>query len=247
LRKLIVILIMTIGLLCWADGGNAQQPLVLTTSMTSPLSKDDQTGFYDQNIIEAFRRIEQPIQITHLPAERSIINANLGITDGEFIRISGLEHLYPNLLMVPEKIADNDIVAFTWRTDIQLEDWSSCKPYNVAIVRGWIILETNLSDVKSLVRVKNQEILFSLLGKHRTDFVVFTRFLGYEMIEKLALQSVRIIEPPLAKKEMFLYLHKKHQQLIPALAKQLKSMKNDGTYDRIYVKTIGAYLERTPR
>jgi len=62
--KLIVILFITLGLLFGTGIGHAQQ-LLLTTSMTSPLSKADQTGFYDQVLIEAFRRIEQPVNITH--------------------------------------------------------------------------------------------------------------------------------------------------------------------------------------
>ncbi len=188
MRKLIVILIMTLGLLCRVDGGHAQQPLVLTTSMAPPLTKNDQTGFYDQILIEAFQRLEQPVLIKHLPTERSITNANLGISDGEFPRISGLDRLYPNLLKVPEKIVDFEFAAFTWRPDIQLKDWNSCKPYNVAIVRGWKILEANLTDVRSLVKVKNQRLLFSLLGRHRTDIVVYSRFEGHEMIKRLGLQ-----------------------------------------------------------
>jgi polar amino acid transport system substrate-binding protein len=220
-------------------------PLALTTSMTSPLSREDQTGFYDQVLIEAFRRIGQPVQITHLPTERSIANANLGVTDGEFPRISGLNSLYPNLHIVPEKIVDFEFVAFTWRSDIQLKDWSSCKPYNVAIVRGWKILEANLAEVKSLEKVRNQDILFNLLAKRRTDFVVSSRFEGCEMIEKLGLQSIRVLEPPLATKEMFLYLNKKHLSLIPEMAEQLRSMKQDGTYDRIRQKTLRSYLKGT--
>ena len=247
MRKLIVILIMTLGIIFVSDGGHAQKPLILTTSMAPPLSNDDQTGFYDQVLIEAFRRVGQPVKITHLPTERSITNANLGITDGEFPRISGLDRLYPNLLQVPEKIDDFKFTAFTWRPDIQLKDWSSCKPYNVAIVRGWKILEANLTDVKSLVKVKNQELLFSLLGKQRTDIAVYSRFEGQEMIKRLGLQSIRVLEPPLATREMFLYLNKKHLQQIPALTKQLRSMKDDGTYDRIFEKTLGPYLKDTTK
>jgi polar amino acid transport system substrate-binding protein len=229
---------MTLGLFCMSDGSHAQKQMILTTSMAPPLSKNDQTGFYDQILIEAFRRAEQPVRITHLPTERSIVNANLGLTDGEFPRISGLDRIYTNLLQVPEKIVDFDFVAFTWRSDIHIKDWTSCKPYNVAIVRGWKILEANLADVKSLVKVKNQELLFSLLGKHRTDIAVYSRFEGQEMIKKLGLQSVRVLQPPLATREMFLYLNKKHLPLIPAIAKQLRRMKHDGTYDRIRKKTV---------
>jgi polar amino acid transport system substrate-binding protein len=246
MRRLIVILFMTLGLLFGAGIGHAQQ-LALTTSMTSPLSKEDQTGFYDQVLIEAFRRIDQTVKITYLPTERSITNANLGISDGEFPRISGLDHLYPNLHQVPEKIVDFEFVAFTWRSDIQLKDWNSCKPYNVAIVRGWKILETNLTDVRSFVKVKNQKLLFFLLGKHRTDIVIYSRFEGKEMIKQLGLKDIRMMEPPLATREMFLYLNKKHLTLIPALTNQLRKMKDDGTYDRIFKKTLGPYLKGTTK
>jgi len=247
MRKLIVFLIMALGFLCMSDGSHAQQQILLTTSMTSPLSKEDQTGFYDQVLIEAFRRVEQRIQITHLPTERSITNANLGISDGEFPRISGLDRLYTNLLRVPEKIVDFEFIAFTWKPDIQLKDWNSCKPYNVAIVRGWKILETNLADARSLVKVKNQKLLFSLLGKHRTDIVVYSRFEGKEMIKQLGLKSIWVREPPLATREMFLYLNKKHLQLVPVIAEQLRSMKHDGAYDRIFKKTLGPYLKETTK
>ena len=223
-------------------------PLTITTSMTAPLSRDDQTGFYDQILIEAFRRAGQPVRIAHLPTERSITNADLGITDGEFPRISGLRSIYPNLRIVPEKIVDFEFVAFTWRTDIQITDWSSCKPYNVAIVTGWKILEANLADVKSLIRVQNQQLLFTLLAKHRADIVVYSRFEGYEMIRKFDLKSILALEPPLAKREMFLYLHKEHLPLIPEIAKQLRSIKHDGTYDRIFKKTLGIYsMDATER
>jgi polar amino acid transport system substrate-binding protein len=247
MRYLLINIILTFGLLYLVNVANAQQAMLLTTSMTSPLSKEDHTGFYDQVLIEAFRRIEQPIQIKHLPTERSITNANLGITDGEFPRISGLDSLYPNLIMVPEKIVDFEFVAFTWRTDIQIKDWSSCKPYNIAIVRGWKILEANLADVKSLVKVKNQELLFSLLAEHRIDIVVYSRFEGYEMIKKLGIQSVHAIEPSLATREMFLYLNIKHKSQIPTIAKQLRTMKDDGIYDHILIKTLGPYMEGTTK
>jgi len=238
---------MILSLLCQADTTLVQQPLFLTTFMDSPLSKGDQTGFYDQILIEAFRRVGQPVQITHLPTERSITNANLGITDGEFPRISGLDNQYPNLIKVPEKIDDFEFMAFTWRDDIQVKDWTSCKPYNVSIVRGWKILEDKLADVKSLVKVKNQKLLFTLLKKHRTDIVVYSRFEGQEMIERLGLQSAWILKPPLAKREMFLYLNKKHISIIPAITKQLRNMKHDGTYERIRKRTLGPYLKDTAK
>jgi len=100
-----------------------------------------------------------------------------------------------------------------------------------------------LIDVKSLKKVKNQKLLFSILGKHRTDMVVYSHFEGQEMIKKLGLQSIRVLEPPLATREMFLYLNKKHLLLVPEIAKQLRILKADGTYDHILKKTLGPYLK----
>ena len=244
MRIMLVTLLMITGFLCLTDSVFAQQTLEITTSMTSPLATEDQTGFYDRVLLEAFQRVNQPVNISHLPTERSITSANIGITDGEFPRISGLDSLYKNLIQVPEKIVDFEFVAFTWREDIRLTDWNSCKPYNVAIVKGWKILEANLSGSKSLVKVKNQDILFSLLGKHRADIVVYSRFEGLEMIRKLGLKDVWVIEPNLAKREMFLYLNKKHHLLVPVIAEQLRNLKLDGTYNRIFEETLGSYMEK---
>ena len=67
------------------------------------------------------------------------------------------------------------------------------------------------------------------------------------MIETLGLQSIRVLEPPLATKEMFLYLNRKHLALIPKMAEQLRIMKQDGSYDRIRQETLGPYLDGTAR
>ncbi|MBU4133676.1 MAG: transporter substrate-binding domain-containing protein, partial [Proteobacteria bacterium] len=242
MHKQITFILFILGFLFLSDRGYAQEPLMLTTFIGSPLSKQDQTGFYDLVLIEAFRRAGRNVIISHLPAERSLTNADTGITDGDFVRISGLNSRYPNLLEVPEKITDFEFVAFTWRPDIQIKDWSSCKPYNVAIVRGWKILETNLEDVSSLVKVKDQRLLFAMLAKQRTDIVVYSRFEGYEMINQLNLKTVRVLEPPLATREMFLYLNKRHRLLVPAITKHLQIMKQDGSFEQIIEKTLKPYL-----
>ena len=243
MHKQFIVFVFILALLCMSDDGQAQDKLFLTTFVGAPLSKADQTGFYDLVLIEAFRRAEQPISISHLPAERSLTNANIGITDGDFVRVSGLKSLYPDLIEVQEKITDFEFIAFTWKPDIQLKDWSSCKPYNVAIVRGWKILETNLSDVSSLIRVKDQRLLFIMLAKQRADIVVYSRFEGYEMIRQLNLKTVRAVEPPLATRAMFLYLNKKHGLLAEKIAKHLKTMKQDGTFNQIIEKTLKPYLK----
>jgi polar amino acid transport system substrate-binding protein len=128
----------------------ASQPLVLTTSVGPPVSNESNTGFYDLLLQEAFRRIGRQIDIEHLPAERALINANSGITDGEFPRISGLEGLYTNLVRLPEKITNYEFVAFSKHHREKMVSWDVLQPYDVAIVRGWKILEKNIGRLSAI-------------------------------------------------------------------------------------------------
>jgi polar amino acid transport system substrate-binding protein len=219
----------------------ASAPLVLGTFAGPPLSNESRTGFYDLVLLEAFRRIKQPLTIVNLPAERSLLNANSGITDGDFVRISGLERLYPDLIKVPEKIVDFEFVAFSRNVRMKTSSWASLKPYDVAIVRGWKILEENIVDTRSLVRTKDQRQLFRLLANERADIVIYSRFEGYALLKDLGLKDVTALEPPLAVREMYLYLNRKHQALVPRLAKALREMKTDGAYRAIRLKTLGPY------
>lgn len=216
--------------------------LLLSTFAGPPLSNNTQAGYYDLIMKEAFGRAGITIEIAHLPAERSLVNANQGITDGDFVRIAGLESLYPHLVRVPEKIDDFEFVAFSKNVSVSTRGWESLIPYDVAIVRGWKILEKNLVDSRHLVRVKDQDLLFTLLEKDRTDIVVYSRFEGYEMIRQLGMKNVHVLEPPLEVREMYLYLNEKHRSLVPEIAKHLKEMKREGLFDSIKDKTLSPFL-----
>ncbi len=220
----------------------AGPPLLLSTFIGPPLSTPDQTGMYDLVLKEAFSRLGMEIDIIQLPAERSLTNANKGITDGDFVRISGLENIYQDLVMVPEKITDFEFVAFSRRMNFRTTDWQFLRPYNVAIVRGWKILEENITGTQSLVRAQNQNILFTLLDRDRTDIVVYSRFEGYSLIKKLEIKGIKALEPPLAVREMFLYLNKKHEKLAPLVADTLREMKSDGTFETIRSRTLAPLL-----
>jgi polar amino acid transport system substrate-binding protein len=220
----------------------ASPPLVVTTSVGPPESNESGTGLYDLILQEAFGRIDQQIDIDHLPSERALMNANSGLTDGEFPRISGLERLYPNLVKVPEKLTNYEFVAFSKHQGIKMPSWDALHPYDVAIVRGWKILEKNIVNTRSLVRAKSQKLLFNLLVNNRADIVVYSRVAGYAFIHSQGLEGIVALEPPLAVREMYLYLNKKHEQLIKPLAQALREMKADGTYTEIKNRTLGGYL-----
>lgn len=107
----------------------AEPVLTINTAASSPYTKPDMTGLADRIISEAFRRTGYEIKIVSLPSERALINANAGIEDGNFIRVAGLNKLYPNLIMVPEKITAHEFVVFTKSAFFEIVGWKSLQPY----------------------------------------------------------------------------------------------------------------------
>lgn len=232
LRNISILIVFMISLLL-VTAARAQTSLVINSDDGPPYATDNFTGICDKIMIEAFRRIGVPLKIVRLPSERALLNADEGIDDGNYSRVEGLEKQYTNLIRVPEEITRFEFVAFSRNKGINLSGWNSLKPYNVGLVTGWKILEYNITDVKSLVMVKNGEMLFNLLKHDRADIVVYDRRQGMVLLQKLNADDIAILEPPLAVRSMYPYLNKKHKELVPLLAKTLREMKKDGTYKKI--------------
>jgi len=207
--------------------------LTLSTWSTPPLSLKNQNGYLDQLFIEAFKRINKRILILNKPTQRSITDANKGRSDGEFIRVAGLSKLYKNLIQVPEEIFQFEFVAFSKKENIVIRNWDSLTQYHTGIIIGWKILEKNIKQTNKRYSFREPKHMFKMLENDRVTLVVYSRYLGTELINELGYKDISVVLPPLAVKPMYLYLHKKHKDLVPLLVKSLKSMKGDGTFQRI--------------
>lgn len=214
------------------------QTIVLNTDDGPPHSTDDHTGICDRIMTEAFKRMGIKLKIVNLPSERAMINANEGGDDGTYSRVEGLDKQYPNLIRVSEEITRFEFVAFTRKAAFKTTGWDSLKPYNVGIITGWKILENNIVGAKSLTKVRDEQILFSLLLTGKVDLVVYDRQQGKVVLKQTAAEGVRALEPPLAVKGMYPYLHKRHAELVPKLEQTLRAMKKDGTFKRIVAETL---------
>ena len=214
--------------------------LVISNGGTkSPMHTEKFEGIVDIVLAEALKRIGYKLDTRTLPNERSLINADRGIIDGEAQRIAGMEKNYPNLIRVPEKIMDWDFVIFSKKDIGAINGWNSLVPYETGYITGWKIFEYNVPKNVSVTRVRHPEGLFTLLSNNRIDVILYERWQGLNLIKKNNYKKIKGQLPPLAHKEMFPYLHKKHVHLVPRLAQALKDMKSDGTYARIYQRILG--------
>lgn len=230
---------LTIGLFLTTNCFVHANEITLNTTGEAPLNTPHLTGFMDLVAKEAFHRIGYSLKTIKLPAERGLKNVNAGIEDGEMSRIKGLDKTYSNLIRVPEKIMDWEFVAFS-HDDIKLDKgWSGLSKFSVTFINGWKILEKNVPQQTEITKVKNHHQLFSILDKNRTDIIIYERWGGLLHLSKNPhFKPIKLHYPPIAKKEMFIYLHKKHKKLIPKIKQSLLNMKQDGSYNMLMKKIL---------
>ncbi len=228
-------------LCCLSLSGAAQatEKLVLTTGVLAPYTTADHKGFLDQMIVAVFREagLDAELQVFSTSTARTLLNANAGIDDGEAMRIAGLEKQYPNLVRVPETLIFNEFVAYTTQLKFATSDWKTLEPYVVSYIIGWKIFENNVRNAKEVTPVRDADQLFGLLANGRADVALYERWQGLERIRALGVKA-QVLEPPLAKAEMFIYLNKKHEVLVPRVAQALARLKANGTYKRIFDATL---------
>ncbi len=220
--------------------------LVLNDTNDPPLTTPEHNGFVDVVAGEAFRRIGFELRLVKLPAERGLINANAGIEDGDLLRIAGLEKQYPNLIRVPEKLVDWEFTAFGKDASIP-SSWEAIRRRSVGHIKGWKIYEQHLAGAEAVVTADDPAQLFRLLELDRIEVALYVRWMGLALIRQQGLKGMRPLEPPLATREMFIYLHKRHAPLAPRLADALRALKRDGFYQRAYREKLLPYTEaRSP-
>ena len=218
------------------------EKIYLNSGIRDPFTTRNKDGFVDLVVKEAFARIGVEAEVVvYQNASKSLSNANAGVDDGAALRIKGTNKKFTNLVMVPEKLMDNDFVAYYWGINIKIDDWESLNKYKVAYIDGWQIFEDNTKGHPALSAVENPQMLFDELSQLKVDIILYERWQGLWRARELGL-DLTANEPPLASMEMYMYLNIKHEDKVEAVAKSLADMKKDGTYEKIYNLTLGKYL-----
>lgn len=225
-------------LLVLALGGGASRAaneptLVISDTYDTPYTTEAGDGFLDLVAAEAFRRSGLRLKMVRVSPERALLNANAGIEDGVSARIAGLDKAYPNLVRVPEKVLDFPFVAFARHSKIDKASWETLAPLAVGHIQGWKIFEQSLKPGTAVTIVDTAEQLFAMLDRNRVDVALYERWLGLALAKKMGIKDIRVVEPALADREMFIYLHKRHADKVAAISAALRAIKADGTYSRI--------------
>ncbi len=239
LRLLQTFLFFLCSLFILISPAQSSEKLTIGTGLTPPLvSSQQQEGFLDTLAKEVYRRIGIDLEVLILPAGRVLENANTGIEDGCLLRIAGLEKFYPNLIQVPETILDSEFVGYAIDVQPAVTGWETLAPYSIGFVNGWKIFEANVKDAKEVQKVRSPEQLFQLLAEKRVEIILYERWQGLYLAQQMNISRLKSLEPPFVTKKMYMYLNKKHAALVPRVAESLSAIKADGTYKKIFNRTL---------
>jgi polar amino acid transport system substrate-binding protein len=220
-RRFILFAVVSVMAASPAAAAVPPAPLVLDTAFQAPLHRADQTGLLDRFLIKAFAAIGRRVRIQWLPGERALINADLGIEDGDAMRIAGLNRRYSavasHLVEVPAKLCDMDFVAFARDPSVRVDGWGSLARYNIALVRGYKILETHTGPANR-IEVDNAAQLFGLLKRGRADVGLIDEVTGLGTLRALRLTGIHVVGRPLLVMPGYLYLNQRYRALVAPLA-----------------------------
>lgn len=214
--------------------------LRINTSIKPPFSTVDHTGFFDLLLMELGKRIGCEIEVVRLPAARALMYVNEGRSAGEVPRIAGMEKKFPNLMVVKEKVVDYNFVAFG-RGPLKISSWGDLNGKRVGYLTGWKIFDTNVPLGADVTRLRKPHLMFEMLREGRLDVVLYERYAGWNILRDLGVDSIMEIQPPLAVRPMYMYMHNSFGHLVPKVSKALADMKSDKTYGKVYEMTLGAF------
>lgn len=235
--------VLLVAILAAAPALATDKSFVMTTSVGSPLYRKNGKGLYNLLVAEIFQRLELTYELIWLPSQRSLAYTNNGNYDGNLARSTIIEKKNKNMLRVPEPVYEFEFMAYSRNRDFKVDGWSSLDPYVVGIINGWKIVERNVAGAKLVTGVNDYEQLFNLLDRGRVDVAILDRVMGGWKLQQLGLE-ITPIEPPIIKRPMFIYLHKRHARLVPRITRIIKQMKNDGSFGAIYARALPNYLHR---
>ena len=190
-----------------------------------------------------YGRLNIPIELVDLPAQRALLNSSQGQLDGEVHRNINIQQQYPTLTIVRPAINYIEPSVFSRKHHFVVKGWDSINAYSTGIVKGVGTSEDGTRAMKNVLAVSTLDQLMQVLAADRVDVAVSDSFSGLAAIKRLRLDDqITVLTPPLQRNEIYHYLHEKHRDLIPKVEKVLRDMQRSGELDQLRKQITEKYL-----
>lgn len=207
------------------NSSNATQAFTITTAedhYLQPLARQIVTEVYEPLNIE--------LDILQLPTARSLHYVNDGFADAELARVEGMELEFKELIPVPVPLFSIYMIAIANTPDVSIQSMQNARGGRVAIRLGSKYSEQYTKDWK-VIQVASMEQQLQLLLNGRVDYILVDAI--QPTINLSGLDKVHLYQRALQRVTVHHYIHKKHQQLLPAIATELSRLHDSGRIDAI--------------
>ena len=182
----------------------------------------------------AFDKYNINFKLKTFPAARALISANSGEVDGDAYRVVDFHKKtggkFPNLIRVDAPYLSIYFTAFVEdkNKDIVINDWKDLAPYKVAVIRGNKTMEARVNEFvpkaqQSVVTFYDEA--FKMLLLKRVDVVIGKPIIGAKYLKENKNLHMR---GKFQFQDIYIYLHKKHKDLIPKIEAELRHLKTIG-------------------
>jgi len=220
---------------------NQEGVFIFYTGAQTPLFE-----IVQRRLKEAFWRIGKLCEVRSTgSSQRSLMLANQK-GDGDAFRIKRIKEINPeatdNLLIIPEPIGAMKFFVYTNGQKFKVTDWDSLNGKKNGLRIGAKILEKNIPEIQ--IRLPDTTRLLKMLTENRIDTFTEHGIIADFKLQKLNLDGITKLTPPLADFQAFSFIHKKHKKLIPEISASLKEMKNDGSFMQIEKDVFKRLLDK---
>ena len=177
---------------------------------------------------EAFAALGYDFEMIYRPMQREIYEANQGTSDGVCARdISYLSGAPQSpLLRVDAVVARTELQVWTHLPGIKIENLSelNASPLRVGYVRGSsgnekIFTKERLATAQALL---DAEIGLKMLSAGRIDLLIIIDATAKRLLPKTQLRNPVYNAGTVYSQQLYVHLHPRHRDLIPALTEELR-------------------------
>ena len=228
--------------LLWIGIASAQPPLTFTQIVDTP---DQAIGAVI--VKAAYEKLGISVNFDILPGKRALMESSEGRADGDVHRIFEIGDEYPTLLRVPTPINYIEPSVFSKIHEFKVMDCPALQGYQVGIVRGVKHSQLCTQGMENVFVGDDLTGVMRMLDAGRVELLITARINGLLLANKLKLDAIKPLSPPLSRFWVYHYLHERHKDLVPTIDKVFKTMQESGELEALRAQAVHQLLQKVEK
>lgn len=174
-----------------------------------------------------YEQLGQAVTFAEVPTARESRMIEAGNIDAVMAQIDGHQQRNPGLIQVPVPLTQIHITAFVKGEQITRSELLERKSLRLGRLRGLTFGLSWPEDVQ-WVEVNQTRQLIQLLNQGRIDAAISPELSAQYFVVEMGLTNISRLTTPLTSINVFHYIHRDHQHLLPGLTRILRRMEQNG-------------------